>query len=78
MAIPVIAAFALVSGIELAVGGGGTASLADGLVVASLSFVAALAAIAVLMRLVDRVGFLPFVVYRVVLGVVLLGWVWMG
>ncbi|MHA6288099.1 undecaprenyl-diphosphate phosphatase [Maricaulis sp. CAU 1757] len=78
MAIPVIGAFALVSGIELALGDGGTASLADGLVVASLSFIAALAAISVLMRLVDRVGFLPFVIYRVALGLALLGWLWLG
>ena len=69
MAVPVIAAFALVSGIELASGAGGSATLGDGLVVAVLSFLSAWAAIAVLMTLVDRVGFGPFVLYRVALGV---------
>jgi undecaprenyl-diphosphatase len=68
MAIPVIAAFALVSGLDLARGEGGGASLADGLIVAVLSFLAAWAAIAVLMKLVDRTGFLPFVLYRIALG----------
>lgn len=74
MAIPVIAAFGLISGIELARAGGvaGGAGLTDGLIVAGLSFVTAWAAIAVLMKLVDRIGFLPFVIYRVGLGVALL------
>lgn len=36
-----------------------------------LSFVAALLSIHVLMRFVERIGFLPFVLYRLVLGVVL-------
>lgn len=67
MAIPVIAAFALVAGLDLAQGGDGTASLTDGLVVAVLSFGAAWASIAVMMRFVERVGFLPFVIYRVLL-----------
>ena len=69
MAIPVIAAFGLVSGLELARGSDAGASLTDGLVVAFLSFLAAWAAIAILMKLVDRIGFLPFVIYRVALGV---------
>ncbi|MAK64540.1 MAG: undecaprenyl-diphosphatase [Maricaulis sp.] len=68
MAIPVIAAFGLVSGLELARGSDAGASLTDGLVVAFLSFLAAWAAIAILMKLVDRIGFLPFVIYRVALG----------
>jgi undecaprenyl-diphosphatase len=69
MAIPVIAAFALVSIIELAQAGSASIGLQDGLIVAGLSFGTALAAIAILMRLIDRVGFLPFVLYRVALGV---------
>ena len=68
MAIPVIAAFGLVSGLELARGADAGASLTDGLVVALLSFLAAWAAIAILMKLVDRIGFLPFVFYRIALG----------
>ena len=72
MAIPVIAAFGLVSALDLARGQGGGASLADGAIVAALAFLTAWAAIAVLMRLVDRVGFLPFVIYRIGLGAVLI------
>ena len=72
MAIPVIAAFGLLAGLELARGAAPGADLSDGLVVAGLSFVAALSAIAALMRFVDRVGFLPFVVYRVGLAAAIL------
>ncbi|WP_421788485.1 undecaprenyl-diphosphate phosphatase [Hyphobacterium sp.] len=64
MAIPVIAAFGLVAGFDLARGTEAGASLTDGLIVAALSFVSAWAAIAVMMRFVERVGFLPFVIYR--------------
>ncbi len=75
MSIPVIAAFAVLSLIELMRESSGSAHLHDGLIVAGLSFVSALGAIAVLMRLVERIGFLPFVIYRVALGVGLLVWV---
>ncbi|QNL20073.1 undecaprenyl-diphosphate phosphatase [Hyphobacterium sp. CCMP332] len=67
MAIPVIAAFALVAGLDLAQGGNEGASLTDGLIVAALSFLSAWASIAVMMRFVERVGFLPFVIYRLIL-----------
>lgn len=80
MAIPVIAAFGLVSLIELvrADGMAAGASLSDGLIVAGLSFVTAWAAIAVLMRLVERIGFLPFALYRVGLGLALLVFLCLG
>lgn len=68
MSIPVIAAFGLVAGIDLARGEGGAAGFSDGLIVAGLSFVSALASIWVLMRVVEKLGFLPFVIYRLVLG----------
>ncbi|MBR9826799.1 MAG: undecaprenyl-diphosphate phosphatase [Alphaproteobacteria bacterium] len=75
MAIPVIAAFGLISAIELASGSAAEANLQAGLIVAGLSFLAAWAAIAVLMKLVDKIGFLPFVLYRLALGVGLLVWI---
>ena len=75
MAVPVIAAFGLLAVIELARGAEPGASLIDGLIVAVLSFAAALAAITVLMRIVDRVGFLPFVLYRLALAGFLFWWV---
>jgi undecaprenyl-diphosphatase len=75
MAIPVIAALGLLAGIELARGADPGATLTDGLVVAVLSFAVAWAAIAVLMRVVDRIGFLPFVIYRFALAALLVWWV---
>jgi undecaprenyl-diphosphatase len=66
--IPVIAAFGLQSGLELARGEADGASLVDGLIAAGLSFAASLLAIHLMIRLVDRLGFLPFVIYRIVLG----------
>lgn len=71
MSIPVIAAFGLVAGIDLARGEGGAAGISDGLIVAGLSFVSALASIWVLMRVVETLGFLPFVIYRLLLGAVI-------
>jgi undecaprenyl-diphosphatase len=74
MAVPVIAAFGLLAVIELARGADTAHSLSDGLIVAVLSFFAALASIAVLMRVVDRLGFLPFVIYRLGLAALLFWW----
>ncbi len=74
MSIPVIVAFAVISLIRLMSEPAASTQLQDGLIVAGLSFISALAAIAVLMRLVDSVGFLPFVIYRLALGVGLLVW----
>lgn len=74
MAIPVIVAFTLVSLIELAGGEAGGADLQAGLIVGGLSFAAAWAAIAVLMRMVERTGFMPFVIYRLALGGGLIAW----
>lgn len=49
-----------------------TATLANGFVVAGLSFVTAYACIALFMKWVGRIGFLPFMIYRLVLGAGLL------
>ena len=68
MAIPVIAAFGLVAAFDLFRGADPGASLGDGLIGAGLSFMSALASIFVLMRVVERLGFLPFVLYRLLLG----------
>lgn len=45
----------------------------DGAIAAGLSFVAALFALTIMMRLLRSVSFTPYVIYRVVLGLVLLG-----
>jgi undecaprenyl-diphosphatase len=48
------------------------ASLLDGLVVALLAFVSGYASIGILMALIQRMSFLPFVLYRFALGLALL------
>jgi undecaprenyl-diphosphatase len=60
-----------------AVASGGTVTLPM-LMTAALTFFVALGTIAVLMKLVRRISFLPFAVYRVALGVVLLGLIYWG
>ncbi|MEL6860581.1 MAG: undecaprenyl-diphosphate phosphatase [Pseudomonadota bacterium] len=52
--------------------GGGVVSLHDGMIVAALAFVSGIASIHVLMTLLKRMSFLPFVIYRLILGVGLL------
>lgn len=52
--------------------GASTLPLSDGLIVAGLSAVSGYASIAILMKLLERMSFLPFVIYRLVLGAALL------
>ena len=75
MSIPIIAAGGLFSLIKLAGAPDGGAALKDGLIVAGLSFVTAYLAIAFFMKLVSRIGMFPFMIYRVVLGIALLIWI---
>ena len=70
--IPVIAAFGLQSGIDLARGEAPGAGLMDGLLAVGLSFAASLVAIHLLLKLVDRFGFLPFVIYRIALALAII------
>ncbi|NQY96520.1 MAG: undecaprenyl-diphosphate phosphatase [Henriciella sp.] len=51
---------------------GSVVSLQDGLIVALIAFVSGIASIHVLMTLLKRMSFLPFVIYRLALGVGLL------
>ncbi len=51
---------------------------ADALLTGVLTFFTALGAIAFLMALIRRMSFLPFVIYRLILGVFLLGMVYSG
>ena len=48
------------------------------LLTGALTFLVALATIAFLMRLVRYMSFLPFAIYRVILGGLLLGWIYSG
>jgi undecaprenyl-diphosphatase len=71
LSIPVIIGSAVLKGGELA----STASADEWLylfVAAILSMVIALLSIGVMMAVIQRVGFMPFVIYRVILGAVLL------
>jgi len=52
--------------------GEGVATLTDGLIVAGLSFVSGFLSIWALMELLKRISFLPFVIYRFLLGIGLL------
>ncbi len=70
MSIPLLAAMALAAGLSLYTHPGETpASFGDGLIVLALSAVTAYAVIALFMRLVERIGLLPFALYRVVLSI---------
>jgi len=79
MAIPVILASGGLAFLKLLKAGeGATANWQDGLIVASLSFIAAYFAIYVFMKLIERISFLPFMIYRIVLGIALLWWLSSG
>jgi undecaprenyl-diphosphatase len=56
----------------------GTPITSDALLSGAFTFIVALATIAFLMQLVKRISFLPFVIYRVILGAVLLGLIYSG
>ncbi|WP_425407966.1 undecaprenyl-diphosphate phosphatase [Hyphococcus sp.] len=71
LAIPTILALGGFAGIEIA-REGADASPASAAIVAVLSFLCAYAAIALLMRLTRKISFTPFVIYRVIFGVLLL------
>ncbi|MGB6231336.1 MAG: undecaprenyl-diphosphate phosphatase, partial [Litorimonas sp.] len=76
MSLPIIGAGGAYALLKLASGEGAAgATLGQGLLVAALSFVVAYASIAVFMRLVSRIGFFPFMVYRVALGLALIAWI---
>ncbi|MEM9669905.1 MAG: undecaprenyl-diphosphate phosphatase [Pseudomonadota bacterium] len=72
--IPIIAASGAYALWELASAEAGAITLTfqDGLIAAGLSFIAGYVSIAALMSLLQRMSFLPFVIYRLVLGAALL------
>lgn len=75
MSLPVIGAGGVFSFITLL---GDTNSmngnLFDGFLLATLSFLAAYSCISLFMKVVAKIGFLPFMIYRVILGCFLLIW----
>jgi undecaprenyl-diphosphatase len=78
MAIPIIGAGGAVAFLKLLGDSNGTATFQVGLWVAGLSFAAAYFAIAVFMKLIEKVSFLPFMIYRLALGGALLFWLTQG
>lgn len=71
MSIPTILASAVLLGAEVAVEAD-TALMRDAAIAAGLAMLSALAALTLMMRLLQSVSFTPYVVYRVILGLVLL------
>jgi len=73
LSIPTILAAGLRAGLDIYQAGDVDLG-ADAVLAAGLAFVAALAAISLLMRWLAHAGFTPFVVYRILLGAALLAW----
>ena len=71
IAIPTIGASGLFAVLSL-LSEGASAEIGAALIVAVLSFLSALGAIAIFMKLTKTVSFTPFVIYRLVIGVLLL------
>lgn len=71
MSIPTIIASGSLLGLEVAADANWQL-LVDGAIAALFAFVAALAALVLMMRLLKSVSFTPYVIYRIVLGVILL------
>lgn len=71
MSIPTIAAAGLLVGADAAMSADGTL-IRDMIVVAVLAFLSALAALHFMMRLLTVASFTPYVIYRIILGTILL------
>jgi len=71
MSIPTIIASGVLLGAEV-VASADIAAARDGAIAAVFAFVSALLALSLMMRLLKSVSFTPYVIYRVILGVVLL------
>lgn len=76
MSIPVILGAGTLQSIKL-IAAGDPLITGDALIAAALSFVAAFIAVAILMRWLERATFTPLVVYRLGLGLLLLGLVYL-
>lgn len=71
MSIPTIIASGTLLGLEVAATADAAAAR-DGAIAAALAFISALGALTLMMRLLRSVSFTPYVIYRVILGVILL------
>ena len=75
MAIPIILGAGALAGKDVIDAGDVTLGV-DALLACGLAFLSALAAIALLMRWLRHAGFTPFVIYRAILGLALLAWLY--
>ena len=71
MSLPTLAASGSLLGAEVAADAN-AAVARDAAIAAALAFVSALVALFLMMRLLRSVSFTPYVIYRVILGIVLL------
>lgn len=76
MSIPTIIASAALLAAD-SIGAANGPLLRDAALAAGMAFVAALGALALMMRLLRTVSFTPYVVYRMMLGAFLLGWAYL-
>ncbi len=72
LAIPTIGALGLLASVDLATGKVSNASPIAALIVAILSFISAYIAINLMMKFVQSTSFTPFVIYRLIFGVLLI------
>lgn len=73
MSIPITLASGAILILDVAKAGVGSAFSVSILIAAALSFIAAYIALSLMMAFLSRVSFTPYVIYRVALGVILLG-----
>jgi undecaprenyl-diphosphatase len=71
MSIPTIMASGALLGLDV-ISDANWALARDGLIAAAFAFVAALLSLTLMMRLLRTVSFTPYVIYRVILGIILL------
>lgn len=76
LSIPVIAAAVLLTAADI-MAAGDAALTREALLAAAMAFASALVTIRLLMAWLQRASFTPFVIYRVALAAVLLGWVYL-
>ena len=76
LAIPAILGASALKGFELAKSQDAILGI-DVAIVTTVSFAAAFASISIMMNWLNKAGFMPFVIYRIILGISLLAWVYL-
>ena len=76
LAIPAILGASVLKGLDIFLSNNVNLGI-DFLIAAGISFCAALASISIMMRWLNRAGFMPFVAYRIIMGALLLAWVYL-